>query len=170
MFSKVIAAALAAVACAQTTAELESYPNYASPFANFNLTWESIKVKTDDGWTLTVFHITGDTNTGPFEITKPAVLMQHAMGTSGVEWIASYQEKEPLAFQLARMGFDVYITNNSGVQYSQENDQYTYNDPEFWMMDWRKWGVYDIPAAVRMIRTRNGGAKVALVGHSQGTT
>ena len=146
------------------------YPNYASPFADYGLTWEPIKVKTEDGWTLTLFHITGDATTGPFEITKPALLMQHAMGTSGVEWLSAINGNEPMAFQFARMGFDVYITNNSGVQYSYENDQYTYNDPEFWMMDWRKWGRYDIPAAVEYIRTQNGGAKVALVGHSQGTT
>ena len=64
------------------------------------------------------------------------------------------------------MGFDVYITNNSGVQYSEVNDQYTIDDPEFWMMDWRKYGVYDIPAAVKEMRRRNNGAKAALIGHS----
>jgi predicted alpha/beta hydrolase len=37
-------------------------------------------------------------------------------------------------------------------------------------MDWRKYGVYDLPAAVEEIQKRNGGAKVAYIGHSQGTT
>ena len=98
MFSKIIAAALAAVAFAQTTAEVEMYPDYASPFAQFNLTWETMKVKTEDGWTLTMFHITGDTTTGPFEITKPALLMQHAMGSSGLEWMMHIGDNEPMAF------------------------------------------------------------------------
>ena len=37
-------------------------------------------------------------------------------------------------------------------------------------MDWVKYGTYDTPAAVREIRKRNNDKKVALVGHSQGTT
>ena len=37
-------------------------------------------------------------------------------------------------------------------------------------MDWRKYGVYDVPAVVKVMRERNNGAKAALIGHSQGTT
>ena len=37
-------------------------------------------------------------------------------------------------------------------------------------MDWRQYGQYDMPAFVGEIRKRNGGKKVAYVGHSQGTT
>lgn len=37
-------------------------------------------------------------------------------------------------------------------------------------MDWSKYGVYDLPAAVKEIQTRTGVKKVAIVGHSQGTT
>lgn len=94
------------------------------------------------------------------------------MGSNGTEWATDHAlgGKTPMAFQFARMGFDVYITNNSGVQYSMENDMYTENDPEFWQMDWRKYGVYDVPALVKVMRERNNGAKVALIGHSQGTT
>ena len=99
-----------------------AYPDYTEPFAKYNLTWEPLKIKTEDGWTLTVFHITGDTETGPFEITKPPLLMQHGMGANGTEYTDAINNKVPMAFQFARMGFDVYITNNSGVQYSMEND------------------------------------------------
>ena len=54
------AALLSAVALAQTQAEIDAYPNYASQFAKHGITWETTKVKTDDGWTLTMWHITGD--------------------------------------------------------------------------------------------------------------
>ena len=37
-------------------------------------------------------------------------------------------------------------------------------------MDWSKYGVYDMPAAVNYIREQNPDQKVAIVGHSQGTT
>jgi len=68
------------------------------------------------------------------------------------------------------MGFDIFMTNNSGVQYSQVHDVYTVEDKEFWMMDWSKYGVYDFPAAVKAIQEKTGVKKVAMVGHSQGTT
>lgn len=37
-------------------------------------------------------------------------------------------------------------------------------------MDWSKYGKYDLPAAVKVIQERTGVEKVAIVGHSQGTT
>ena len=37
-------------------------------------------------------------------------------------------------------------------------------------MDWSKYGVHDFPALVAEVRKRNGNKKVAMVGHSQGTT
>lgn len=37
-------------------------------------------------------------------------------------------------------------------------------------MDWSDYGRYDVPAAVKEMRKRNGDKKVTYVGHSQGTT
>jgi len=64
---------------AQTQAELDAYPDYAGEFAKHDMTWESIKVHTEDGYTLTMFHVTGNKD-GPIKVTKPAVIMQHGMG------------------------------------------------------------------------------------------
>ena len=68
-----------------------------------------------------MFHITGN-DSGPFEITRPAVIMQHGMGGSGIGWLSRLapfeKENQPMAIQLAEMGFDIYLTNNSGVLYS----------------------------------------------------
>ena len=63
------------------------------------MTWESIKLHTDDGYTLTMFHITGTEN-GPINVTKPAVIMQHGMGGSGEGWLYSLRtdDVEPMAF------------------------------------------------------------------------
>ena len=103
---------------------------------------------------MTAFHITGSTETGPFEVTRPAVVMQHGMGGSA----ASYLEEsmfspgeDILMKRLAMMGFDVYMANNSGVKYCQENDFYTVEDEEYWAMDWSTYGVYDLPALVKVI-------------------
>lgn len=34
------------------------YPDYALQFDKWNVEWEPIEIKTKDGWTLTMFHIT----------------------------------------------------------------------------------------------------------------
>ena len=121
-----------------------------------------------------MFHITGDAD-GPYQVTKPSVVMQHGMGGSGIGWLTSFgmrpsKNEVPMAYQLAKDGWDVWITNNSAVTYSQEHDTWTPYDKEYWAMDWRKYALYDFPAAVAEIRKRNGDKKVAYVGHSQGTT
>ena len=173
--TKTLSAVLLATACsAQTQADIEAYPDYAEQFAIEGITWEPVKVKTEDGWTLTVFHITGDAD-GPYQVTKPSVVMQHGMGGSGILWTGTYggmkkRNTVPMAYQLAKDGYDVWITNNSAVQYSQEHDTWTPFDKEYWTMDWRKYALYDFPALVAEIRTRNGDKKVTYVGHSQGTT
>ena len=134
MFGKALAigaAALFASTQAQTQEEIDAYPEFATNFAKYGMTWETIKVHTDDGYTLTVWHITGTTDGGPIEITKPAVLFQHGMGGSAEVWtmspisLRSKKHYEPMAFQIAKMGFDVYLANNSGTKYSQVHDLYT---------------------------------------------
>ena len=57
-----------------------------------------MKIKTDDGYTLTMFHVTG-TSDGPVNVTKPAVIMQHGMGGNAMGWTYALTPKiEPLAF------------------------------------------------------------------------
>ena len=68
------AALLLAGALAQTQEELDAYPDYAYQMDLISATWEAVKVKTDDGYTLTMFHITG-TEDGPVKVTKPAVIL-----------------------------------------------------------------------------------------------
>ena len=170
------AAVLAVFACAQTQEEKDAYPDYAVNFHNWGITWETEKVHTEDGYILTMWHITGKEDTGPFEVTKPTVIFQHGMGGTAINWTMTLNGKQgtgkhvPAAFHLAEMGFDVWLTNNSGAEYSQEHDVYTTADKEYWQMDWTKYGLYDFPAAVKVIQERTGVEKVAVVGHSQGTT
>ena len=101
MFSKAIAfcaAALCGTTLAQTLEEKLAYPNYAINFEKYGMTWESMKVQTDDGYTLTMFHITGTTDGGNIAITKPAVIFQHGMGGSAINWTTVSYGDEPLAF------------------------------------------------------------------------
>ena len=83
----IVAMLLAASGYAQTQEEREAYPEYTVGLDGLNLTWETVKLKTEDGYTLTAFHITGDIDEGPFEITKPALVLQHGMGGSAEGWL-----------------------------------------------------------------------------------
>lgn len=62
-----------------------------------------------------MFHITGTTDGGDIEVTKPSVIFQHGMGGNGLEWTTNWFHSEPMAIQIAKLGFDVYLPNNSGV-------------------------------------------------------
>ena len=64
------------------------------------------------------------------------------------------------------MGFDVWMANNSGTQYSQEHDVYTTDDKEFWDLDFDTYALYDFPALVEEIKKRTGVKKVSVISHS----
>ena len=93
----------ASQAAAQSQEEIDDYPFMASQFAKHGITWESFKIKTENGYTTTAFHVTGSVDTGPFEITKPALIMQHGMGGDSSVWTetisgATHPGKVPMAF------------------------------------------------------------------------
>jgi pimeloyl-ACP methyl ester carboxylesterase len=136
-----------------------------------NITWESVKVKSDDGFTLTVFHLTGDEN-GPWTTSKSSVVFTSGLGGDSREFTATLpmSGEKPMAYQLGALGYDVWLANNSAALYSKEHDKYTADDREYWDMDWQKYGIYDTPAVVTEIQKRNGGKKVGYIGHSQGTS
>ena len=154
---------------AQSVEERAEYAEMTPLFDKIGVTWESAKVKTEDGYTMSVFRITGSQVTGPYEVTKNAVILQHGMGGSAAVWLTPIRG-ETLATRLAEMGFDVWLANNSGILYSQVHDVYTVDDREFWDLPWNKFGQYDFPALTEHIQKTTGVEKVAMVGHSQGTT
>jgi len=143
----------------------------AERFDMFGITWEPIDVHTEDGYQMTAFHITGNRD-GPINVTGPSVVMQHGMGGNSIVWTEAlrHDANEPMAFQFAAAGFDIWLANSAGNRYGWNHDTLTIDDKEFWNIDWRHGGVYDTPALVDIIQQRNGGKKVAYVGHSQGTT
>ena len=55
-------------------------------------------MKTEDGYTLTIWHLTGDEN-GPWETTRNSVLFQHGMGGQALGWgMAIRKEVTPMAY------------------------------------------------------------------------
>ncbi len=61
-----------------------------------------------------------------------------------------------MMLQLAETGYDVWVGNNRGTEYSQEHTSLTQNDAEFWNFTWETMGKYDVPAMVNKIKEMTG--------------
>ena len=75
-----------------------------------------------------------------------------------------------MPLQLADAGYDVWMGNNRGKEYSQVHETYGVDDAEFWEFGWAEMGLYDDVANVKLIKNETGKDKVIYLGWSQGTT
>lgn len=132
--------------------------------------WEAVKVPTEDGFTLTAFHITGkiaeDGSTVTREPTEAPVVVQHGLGSDAATWLWSYTSGVPLPLQLYDNGFDVWMTNSRGTDYSQEHETLTNKDQAFWEYSWAEMGKYDAKANIQKVIDLTGFEKILYLGYS----
>lgn len=128
--------------------------------------FEQFQVTTQDGYQLTVMHILGK---GWTQNGAP-VFMQHGLDCSAEVFVTN-ADMSP-AFMLARAGFDVWLGNNRGNLYSRRNNHIDPGtDPkDFYEYSFYELGKYDAPAQIDFVRAKTGRAKIAYIGHSQGTS
>ena len=134
----------------------------------YDYSWEPVKVTTEDGYILTTFHVTGNSD-GPFTPTMPPVLIMHGDSSDGANWLNGYSYGLPMHLQLAEAGYDVWIGNNRGTEYCQKHETLTVNQPEFWEWSWAEMGIYDDVANIKAMKEQSGAEKVFYLGWSQGT-
>ncbi|KAG5865739.1 hypothetical protein JTB14_023204 [Gonioctena quinquepunctata] len=82
------------------------------------------KVKTSDGYILTVFRIP---NVGS---RKPAVFLMH--GVQGTSAIFLGLGRNSIAFLLYEAGYDVWLGNFRGTEYSEEHETMNVTQREYW--------------------------------------
>ena len=101
---------------------IENYLLFDSVMKKHGYAWEPIKVPTEDGYTLTAFHVTGkiaaDGTITTVEHTEAPVFVQHGLGSDAATWLWSYTSGVPLPLQLYDQGFDVFMGNSRGTYYS----------------------------------------------------
>lgn len=85
---------------------------------------------------------------------KPAVLLQHGLDSDASQWVLNSPELAS-AFILVNDGYDVWMGNNRGCDYSLGHmtlDPHDKNDaPTYWDFDWEDMGQKDLPAIIDKI-------------------
>ena len=150
------------------------YERFEDLMGRLGYTWDPYKTQTEDGYVLTLFHVTGKTDEGLFTPTKPPVLMNHGDFQDAASWLRDVsndgKDQVPYHLQLADAGYDVWLSNNRGTWYSQEHVEYDAAvDMDYWMYTWADMGLYDDTANINVIRSATGEDKIFYVGYSQGT-
>lgn len=77
---------------------------------------------TADDYILTTFHITGKVGQAPVDIddTLGSVLIQHGNLQDAASWLAGFgDDHKPFQLQLVDEGYDIWLGNNRGTEYSQ---------------------------------------------------
>ncbi|KAH6780917.1 Myzus persicae-induced lipase 1 [Perilla frutescens var. hirtella] len=129
---------------------------------------EEHKVTTEDGYILSLQRIpTGRSGGKRKSPAKPPVLLQHGLMSDALTWLAMSPD-ESLGFILADNGFDVWLANVRGTNYSSGHTSLSPNDPEFWDWSWDELVAYDLPATFKYVYGQTG-QQLHYAGHSLGT-
>ena len=144
-----------------------TYPRFADAMTKFGYDWEPMTVTTDDDYILTTFHIKGKTGEELTATSAGSVLVQHGDNEDGAEWISAYGDEQHFALKLVDAGYDVYIGNNRGTEYSWGHKTLdAAKDNEYWNFHWGHMGLYDDKANIEAIKSATGEDKISYVGYS----
>ncbi len=151
----------------------QDYSRFSDPMDKWGYDWEAVDVNTEDGYTLTTFHILGKKGEKRPKSHKASVLVQHGAYMEGstffnyVEW----GEGKSYILNLVDEGYDIWIGNNRGTMYSQGHETLSAaEDTEYWEFSWAEMGLYDDVANIKMIKEQADVDKIFYMGYSQGTT
>jgi len=130
---------------------------------------ESHDVTTEDGYILTMHRIPYGRNDNRDPSKKRQVFhLQHGLLCSSSNWVTNLPHQS-LAFMLADAGFDVWMGNNRGNEYSQKHEKYSNASDEFWNFSFQEFAQYDLPAMVDYALSVTGQNQIFYAGHSEGT-
>ncbi|XP_025831746.1 lipase member K-like [Agrilus planipennis] len=158
--------------------DMENNPNcYFNPEADLDVTRiisrngypvEAHSALTVDDFMLTLFRIPhGKVPRQGY--TPTPVLLQPGMGLNSVSYVD--RGNTSLAFLLADAGFDVWLGNFRGSQYSQVHLFLKSDSIAYWNFSFHELGIYDIPAQISLINEVTGQeGNILYLGYSMGNT
>ena len=71
---------------------------------------------------------------------------------------------------LSSKGFDIWLGNNRGNQYSCTNTKLSNNAKEFWDHSFQEMAEIDLPTFINFVKKETGNDKISIMAHSQGGT
>ncbi len=71
---------------------------------------------------------------------------------------------------MAEAGYEVWLGNNRGVQFSRKHINYSDSSPLFWKWSWQEMAKHDFVAQINYVIDITRVPSISYVGHSQGTT
>ena len=122
--------------------------------------WEPYEVTASDGAITTVFHLSGNSSTFKEKAKGQSILLVHGSFMDATSWfnpegygITFQGDDKPLPLALLNAGYDVWLANMRGTQYSRKHETLDSNDPssEYWKFSWAEKGMLDMPAAIKKI-------------------
>ncbi|KAK8687157.1 hypothetical protein V6N13_085989 [Hibiscus sabdariffa] len=126
------------------------------------------EVQTDDGYILSMQRIPEGRAGGSMGgQKKQPVLIQHGIFADGFTWLMNSPEQN-LPMILADNGFDVWIANTRGTQFSRKHVFLDPARPEYWDWSWDELVTYDLPSVFGFVFNHTG-QKIHYIGHSLGT-
>lgn len=126
---------------------------------------EDHEVETKDGYLLGVQRIPAPHDGVE---SKGTVVLQHGLLDSGATWVNN-MAFQSLGFILHDAGYDVFISNSRGTQYSLKHKTLSPDSDAFWEYSYIDLGMYDLPAVFSYARNLTGEQKISYIGHSLGT-
>ena len=118
---------------------------------------------TPDDYVLSLYRIPGTFSEMAEKKQKPAVLMVHALDADIMEYVMNKPEKAN-AFVLARAGYDVWLGNNRGSQWSQGHITLSTSDRAYWEYWQADLGLKDLPTFIDFILEKTGLESLSYVG------
>ncbi|XP_053666764.1 lipase 1-like [Anopheles marshallii] len=129
---------------------------------------QAYTVTTSDGYRLGVHRL--GRKQGPDPKLLPVLIIHGLLGSSA-EWVLIGPD-DALAYQLANVGYDVWLGNTRGNRYSRQHESMSPDDVEFWNFSWHEKGMHDLPAMIDFIlnQTQHPSQQIYYIGYSEGTT
>jgi pimeloyl-ACP methyl ester carboxylesterase len=148
------------------SATSQDYYRFSVLMEKFDYDWDAEEVKTEDDYLLTTFRIKSKTS----EPSKGTVLIQHGPFEDGASWIDLSEEDKSFHLQLVDQGYDVWVGNSRGTEYSSGHENVAVEADQDLYWDFTLDDLHlDDKANIERIKQITGEDKIAYIGYSQGT-
>ncbi|RPA81918.1 alpha/beta-hydrolase [Ascobolus immersus RN42] len=126
-------------------------------------------VRTEDGYLLGVHRVMKAGTKREDMKGRKVVYLHHGLLMNSEVWVCLLDKDSSLPFQLAELGYDVWLGNNRGNKYSKKHLFHSSNSPAFWDFSIDQFAMHDIPDSISYILKTTGSKTVSFIGFSQGT-